>query len=166
MCQLRGAKKKHKPVWESRTRTGFLNTMKENQTYHFSKSSKAKLETCDKLLQQIANRAIMLVDFTVLCGVRDKEEQNRLFREGKSKVAWPQSKHNIESPDQLSKAFDIAPYPIEWKDKGRFFFLAGVIKGTAAQLGIKIRWGGDWDSDNDFEDQNFDDLVHFELVEE
>jgi peptidoglycan L-alanyl-D-glutamate endopeptidase CwlK len=27
-----------------------------------------------------------------------------------------------------------------------------------------IRWGGDWDSDDIFDDQNFDDLPHFELV--
>jgi len=28
----------------------------------------------------------------------------------------------------------------------------------------KLRWGGDWDSDKVFDDQNFDDLPHFELV--
>jgi hypothetical protein len=30
-------------------------------------------------------------------------------------------------------------------------------------MGIGLRWGGDWDSDKDFSDQNFDDLVHWEL---
>ncbi len=138
---------------------------KEKITYYFSKSSREKLQTCDERLQRIARRAIMLVDFTVICGVRSKDEQNILFAEGKTKVKWPNSKHNVESPEELSKAFDLAPYPIDWKDKDRFYFLAGVIKGTAAQLGIKIRWGGDWDSDNDFDDQNFNDLVHFELVD-
>ena len=43
---------------------------------------------------------------------------------------------------------------------------AGYVQGVAEQLGIKIRWGGDWDSDFDFKDQTFNDLVHFELRED
>jgi peptidoglycan L-alanyl-D-glutamate endopeptidase CwlK len=27
----------------------------------------------------------------------------------------------------------------------------------------RIRWGGDWDMDNDLSDNTFNDLVHFEL---
>jgi hypothetical protein len=27
-----------------------------------------------------------------------------------------------------------------------------------------IRWGGDWDRDNDFSDQKLNDLCHFELI--
>jgi peptidoglycan LD-endopeptidase CwlK len=46
----------------------------------------------------------------------------------------------------------------------RFYFLAGLIKERADQLNIKVRWGGDWDNDNDFFDQTFYDLVHWELV--
>ena len=34
---------------------------------------------------------------------------------------------------------------------------------VAQDLDIPIRWGGDWDSDNNLNDQNFMDLVHFEL---
>jgi peptidoglycan L-alanyl-D-glutamate endopeptidase CwlK len=30
-------------------------------------------------------------------------------------------------------------------------------------MGIKIRWGGDWDSDGDINDNRFDDLVHVEI---
>ena len=63
-----------------------------------------------------------------------------------------------------SLAIDAAPSPIDWNDRERFFYFAGVVKGVAEEMGIKIRWGGDWDGDNDFDDQTFDDLVHFELV--
>ena len=28
----------------------------------------------------------------------------------------------------------------------------------------KIRWGGDWDSDGEIKDNNFDDLVHIEII--
>ena len=50
------------------------------------------------------------------------------------------------------------------KNQARFYFLAGMIKERADQLNIRIKWGGDWDSDLDFFDQTFDDLVHYELV--
>ena len=42
---------------------------------------------------------------------------------------------------------------------------------TAASMDIKIRWGGDWNASSTFEgqrttkDNNFDDLVHFEILE-
>ena len=44
------------------------------------------------------------------------------------------------------------------------YAFGGFVKGVASQKGIKIRWGGDWDSDNDLHDQNFIDLPHFELA--
>jgi len=36
----------------------------------------------------------------------------------------------------------------------------------ATQLGIKIRWGGNWANDYNggFKKNKFDDLVHFELL--
>ena len=40
-----------------------------------------------------------------------------------------------------------------------------MIRGIAKQMGINIRFGGDWDSDGDTKDNNFDDLVHVELKE-
>lgn len=64
-----------------------------------------------------------------------------------------------------SRAVDVAPYPINWGDKKRFYHFAGYVQGLAAQLGISLRWGGDWDGDNDLNDQTFFDLVHFELKE-
>lgn len=46
----------------------------------------------------------------------------------------------------------------------KFYYMAGLAQKQADILGIKIRWGGDWDSDKDFFDQTFYDLVHIELV--
>ena len=45
----------------------------------------------------------------------------------------------------------------------RFYNFAGTVQGVAKMLNIKIRWGGDWDSDNDLKDQTLYDLPHFEL---
>ena len=43
--------------------------------------------------------------------------------------------------------------------------MGGMIRGIGKQLGVKIRWGGDWDSDGEIKDNNFDDLVHVEIRE-
>jgi hypothetical protein len=34
----------------------------------------------------------------------------------------------------------------------------------ASSMGIKIRWGGDWNGDWKVKDNHFDDLPHFELI--
>lgn len=135
----------------------------------FSEASKEKLATCSHLLRVLFGRVIEVVDCTILEGHRGQELQDRYFAEGKSKVRWPDGAHN----DRFSRAVDAAPYPILWpdpklktyaKDLARWYYFGGVVKGVASGLGISIRWGGDWDSDNVFNDQTFDDLPHFELT--
>ena len=43
--------------------------------------------------------------------------------------------------------------------------MAGMIRGIAHLLNIKVRVGADWDSDGNTKDNSFDDLVHFELLD-
>lgn len=125
----------------------------------FSVRSLKKLNECHPDLQLIFNEVIKEFDCSVLCGYRTEEEQDELFRKGMSKVRYPDSNHNY----QPSNAIDVAPYPIDWEDRERFYFFAGHVLGIASQLGIKLRHGGDWDSDKDIKDQKFYDLPHFEL---
>lgn len=127
----------------------------------FSQKSKSQLDTCDRRLQIIFNEVIKHIDCTILEGFRDKKKQNEVFEKGLSDVKWPDSKHNIKP----SLALDVAPYPIDWNDKYRFYYFAGFILGVSKCLGIELRWGGDWDGDHDFKDQKLNDLVHFELVD-
>ena len=127
----------------------------------FSKKSLERLDTCDHRLQLICQRVIGHYDFSVLEGHRSGSRQNELFRQGKSKLKEGESKHN----SLPSGAVDLAPWPIDWSDTRRFYFLAGMIKQAAADLGIKIRLGADWDGDGDFTDQTFHDLPHAELME-
>ena len=72
---------------------------------------------------------------------------------------FPKGRHNALP----SKAVDVAPYPIDWEDREGFILFAGYVLGVASQLGLNIRWGGDWDGDFDLSDNEFDDLVHFEM---
>ena len=127
----------------------------------FSRKSLSKLETCDKRLQDLFLRVVKKFDCTILEGHRSKDRQNKLFDEGKSKLKYPKGKHN----SLPSKAVDVAPYPIDWNDRERFTYFAGYVVGIAYQMGLKIRWGGDWDMDTQVKDNNFDDLPHFEIKE-
>lgn len=145
--------------------TVVINPTKEKPMSKFSKRSAAKLATCDPQLQKLFERVLQIHDCTIVEGRRDKETQNEYFRTGKSKLKWPNSKHNCTAP-VLSKAVDVAPYKdggIPWDDVESFRYFAGIVIGVAAMMDIKIRWGGDWDGDNSFKDQTFHDLPHFEL---
>ena len=126
----------------------------------FSKKSNATLEGCHPDLQKLFQEVIKNFDCTILQGHRSKKLQDEYYRTGKSKVEYPNSKHN----SLPSMAADVAPYPINWNDKERFYYFAGYVKGLADQMDIKIRWGGDWDGDTKVNDQTFMDLPHFELL--
>ena len=125
----------------------------------FGSRSRKNLNTCNEDLQELFNQVIKYFDCTVIQGYRGKEEQNKYFKEGKSKVKYPNGRHNA-SP---SNAVDVVPYPIDWKDTDRMYYFAGFVKGIAANLGIPIRWGGDWNDNTEVKDTNFKDLPHFEL---
>jgi len=127
----------------------------------FSSSSKEKLSQCDQRLQDVLNEVVKHFDCTVMCGHRGEEEQNEAYRTGRSKLQFPQSKHN----GLPSMAVDVAPYPIDWNDIKRFHYFAGFVVGIAAAKGITLRYGGDWDRDTQLKDNNFNDLPHFEIVE-
>ena len=127
----------------------------------FGRRSRERLATCDERLQDVFNEVIKHVDCSVLEGQRDEERQNKLFDEGKTKVRFPNGRHNA-SP---SRAVDVTPYPVDWDDRERQTLFAGFVLGIARSMGIKLRWGGDWDMDFQVMDNRFDDFPHFEIKE-
>ena len=131
----------------------------------FSAVSQHNLSTCapelQRLIREVALRAGPTMDFAVTCGHRGEVDQNEALKGGRSTKAWPDSLHNrLPSP-----AVDLAPTPIDWKDSARFARLAGYVQAVADDLGIRIRWGGDWNSNGRTADERFVDMPHFELVE-
>lgn len=131
----------------------------------FGKASATRKATLHADLQEVMDEAIKYFDFSIVCGHRDKTAQNIAYREGKSKVKWPNSKHNT-SP---SLAVDIAPWregSIQWSDERALRYLAGIVVAIGKMRNINIRWGGNWDMDDNFHDQSFYDLYHFELIGE
>lgn len=112
---------------------------------------------CDVMLQQVA-------DISLLYGHRGEQEQNEMFERGASTLRFPDSKHNYRP----SMAVDLQPYPRplhEAKLWGALGYLAGRGHQVAEDIGITLRWGGDWNRDGDLTNQKFDDLFHWEIVD-
>ena len=112
------------------------------------------------------------MDHSLTVGYRDKDTQTLAFDSGNSQVEWPDSYHN-ELP---SMAVDAHPYPLpkNWGEDSRdeyekFRYFAFYVLGTAdvlytlGAIDHQLEWGGDWDNDKDVTDNNFNDLLHFQL---
>ncbi len=132
----------------------------------FSQDSFSNLSTCHIDLQVLFYEVIKSFDCKILEGYRNEEGQEQAFKAGNTQLHWPDGKHN----KQPSMAVDVAPYPIDWKNNKRFYWFAGYVMGIAqvlkdeGKMTHSVRFGGDWDSDKDIDEERFRDLVHFELV--
>jgi len=99
---------------------------------------------------------LKLIDITIIKGHRGEIEQNSAYMNGMSQLMYPDSQHNAYP----SMAIDCAPYPIDWRNKERFFYLAGIVIAITenlykkGEISHKIKWGGLW---------ALKDYVHFEL---
>jgi peptidoglycan L-alanyl-D-glutamate endopeptidase CwlK len=119
-----------------------------------------------KVVKRAAQMATPDEDFTVLEGVRSKEQMcinygkgrtvaeclakgvpARYSEPGKAKVTWLSnpfnSMHRVHD-DGFGHAVDLAPYPIDWDDFGRFRKLMDLMKHASAECGVSIVCGGDW----------------------
>jgi peptidoglycan L-alanyl-D-glutamate endopeptidase CwlK len=128
----------------------------------FGSRSRKNLATCHEDLQDLFNEVIKHVDCSVICGHRNKQEQNEAFEKKRTKVKYPNGRHNAKP----SMAADVVPYPIDWDDRERFHLFAGFVLGIAQSMEINIRWGGDWNKNFEVDDNNFDDFPHFELMKD
>jgi hypothetical protein len=154
----------------------------------YSKTSEVRLDTATWTLQRVFRGVLDWWDHTILFGHRGEKEQTAAVAAGNSTLPFGKSKHNALP----SLAVDAAPfYPevptggIDWRTdaelmkaakEGRFedvktvlenikrwHTFGGFVRGYGAALGIKIRWGGDWNSDCRFNDHRLVDLPHFEV---
>lgn len=126
----------------------------------YSQRSLDRLATCDDRIQKVFHEVIKTFDVTVLQGHRSIEEQQALYAQGRTKPGKivthidgisRKGNHNY----QPSRAIDVAPWPIDWNDIGRFREMAAAVKAAAACVGVELDWGGDW--------RRFKDYPHFEL---
>lgn len=121
--------------------------------FSFGTRSKKSLESCHPALQAVAYRALELstVDFTVTEGHRGREAQEAAFASKRSKAHFGQSSHNFYP----SRALDIVPAPVDWEDISKFRAVAKAFQQAADELGVTLRWGGNFKSITDY--------PHFEI---
>jgi peptidoglycan LD-endopeptidase CwlK len=126
----------------------------------FSQKSRDNLARLHPQLQRLLCEAIKEVDFSIVEGYRPLDRQKELYEQGKSKIL--EGKHNKYPSD----AVDIAPYPYPKNELElrQLYYLMGIIKGISIRMGIKIRFGGDWNRNNDIRDDKFQDAWHLELA--
>ena len=136
---------------------------------NFSPQSAAHLDTCNQDVQRLFRVVVKDYDCSVWEGHRGAALQTKYFTEEpiRSRVAWPNGKHNATP----SNAVHVVPYPFPGWEKEKeieviraCYHFAGYVRRVAEELGIKIRWGGNWDRDTVMNDQKFMDLIHFETV--
>lgn len=130
----------------------------------FGEKSLAKLEGVDPRLVEVAKLAITLTkqDFSVIYGLRSQAEQDALYAQGRTKpgkiVTWVRHSKHTEG-----KAIDTMAFPASW-DGHLYLAIRDAMFTAAKELGVKLRWGGDWDGDGVTE-RGETDLGHFELGE-
>ena len=100
-------------------------------------------------LVRVVKRALELspVDFTVIEGLRTKERQAELLKQGFTRT--------MNSRHIIGQAVDIVPLPVDWNNPKPFGLVADAMKKAADELGVKITWGGDF--------KTFVDLPHYQI---
>ena len=126
--------------------------------YHFSNLSLSRLSTCHVELQRLMHAVMneQRMDFSILCGFRNKHDQNDAVKRGTSKLCWPHGRHNHDP----SLAVDVCAYPIDNFNQcntARTMVLATLIQQKAKELKIPVYWGGHW--------THLNDIYHFQLPE-
>ena len=137
-------------------------------SFEFSKLSLRRMDKVDPEMVKLAHLMLKRtpVDFGIawMGGYRTAEQQNERFKaNASSKDGYvKRSKH------QDGLALDFLPYingrPDPDNEK-HYLIIIGVAFACAAELGIKIRSGSNWDMDGEFiTDQKFDDYPHIEKI--
>ena len=138
-----------------------------------------------RVVKRAAAMATADEDFTVLEGVRSKEKMCVNYgkgrtgaqceakgvpasyaKPGEAKVTWlsnPFLSNHRRMADGYGRAVDLAPFPVDWKNLGRFDRLAKLMFRAASIEGVAIRWGADWDEDGRPRERGESDSPHFEL---
>lgn len=146
-----------------------------------------RLEGVDPRLVRVVRRAaeITKVAFMVVEGVRSDEQCYINYGKGRTaaecaakgvpatyalpkvaKVTWlanPLNSKHRKQKDGYGKAVDLLPAPYDWKDFRPFEQLRTAMFAAAADVGIHLRWGADWDGDGRPRERGESDSPHFEI---
>lgn len=157
-------------------------------TFSLSAASETNLVKVHPKLADVVRLAIKIskVDFKVVEGVRSREQMMINYGKGRTaaqctakgvparyaqptraKVTWLNnpfaSTHAIQA-DGFGHAVDLLPAPYDWKEGPGWRQINDAMMEAARRLGVKIRWGRNWDGDDKYEEKGETDGPHFELV--
>ena len=82
-----------------------------------------------------------IFDFGITCGKRDKEGQDKAVFEGRSKVKYPNSKHNKEPAEAVSRDFPPLPAGATWTGRWDHKLDGEVVTNSFWELRLDIRNG-------------------------
>lgn len=139
--------------------------------YALGAKSLAKLEGVHPDLVKVVKRAIQISDqdFMVLEGVRTPARQKELYAQGRTKpgpkVTWTLTSNHFKQADGSGHAVDLVPYPVDWNTPSKFTAIAKAMLVAADDLGVKLRWGGNWDGDDRPGEKGESDGPHFERLD-
>lgn len=130
--------------------------------FRFSQRSLNNLKGVDARLVKVVTRALELtsVDFIVIEGLRTIERQRELYAQGRTApgkvVTWTMSSKHLEG-----RAVDLLPVA-GWD--GDFAAVSRAMMKASKELGVKIRWGADWNQNGRPYEKGETDSPHFELI--
>ena len=135
-------------------------------TFYLSERSKNRLDGVNPQLREVVFLAIKItrVDFGIPAygGVRTKEEQNQLFRDGKSKADG----YIKYSRHQSGEAVDFYAYVdgnASWEPE-HLSMIACALLQAASMLGVSVSWGGLWSTGQTKNGIEYGwDMAHLEL---
>lgn len=148
-----------------------MNEQVIESDFKFSKTTIRRFKDVDERLVILFKYALKRspIDFGVayMGGFRTGEEQHELYMADKS----TKDGYLEKSKHQFGEALDFIPYVggkhlITGKNAERYYLIViGVLFACAAQLGIRVRSGANWDKDEYWvEDQTLIDYPHIELI--
>lgn len=129
-----------------------------------------RLRGVDTRLQRVVFLAAdnLTFDVQLIEGVRTVERQRELFAQGRNGNPGPVVTWSINSMHIIGRAVDLAPLQadasINWKDARGFDKLAAAMFAAAEVVGVRIRWGADWDMDGNPRERGESDSPHFEIA--
>lgn len=160
-------------------------------TYHLSDRSLSRLVGVHPDLVTVVKEAIVLCDqdFMVIEGVRSTEQMLINYGKGRTvdeclkkgvpakyalphnaKVTWlanPLMSNHRVMPDGFGHAVDLGAWingGYDGNNRSAYDHIAHAMLQVATNMGIKIRWGADWDQDGKYHEPGETDMGHFELT--
>jgi peptidoglycan L-alanyl-D-glutamate endopeptidase CwlK len=118
-------------------------------SYSLGAQSRAELAGVHPDLVRVVERAIAITkqDFSVHDGLRTEAEQNAYVKKG---VSQTMKSMHMRQADGFGHAVDLVPFingKLRW-EWPPIYVIAAAVRQAAVELGVKVRWGGCWETIN------------------